>query len=57
MGEYAAIRQQAWQLYVEAVSTHDEELAHVAAQEHLRADAMIASWAGIELKPEMPASP
>lgn len=57
LSQYAEIRQQAWQLYVEAVRTHDEELARAAAQEHLRADAMIASWAGVELKPETPASP
>lgn len=56
LGKYAGTREQAWQLYVEAVRTSDDDLARAAAKEHLRADAMIASWAGLELRPAAPPS-
>ena len=50
----ADLREKAWRLYVEAVRTRDEELARAASAEQLRADAMIAGWAGVELSPPAP---
>ena len=56
LSKYADVRENAWRLYVEAVRTKDEQLARAASAEHLRADAMIASWAGVELRPGNPAA-
>ena len=51
---YANTREKAWSLYAEALRSGSEELARAAAEEHHRADAMIASWAGMQLDPPAP---
>jgi rhomboid protease GluP len=48
---YADTRENAWRLYVEAVRTRNAELAQTASEQHLRADSMIAGWAGVEVQP------
>jgi rhomboid protease GluP len=48
---YADTRENAWRLYVEAVRTRNAELAQTATDQHLRADSMIAGWAGVEVQP------